>query len=149
MDRVVFGVMTLAMQWLNPRFNARMQFLEAQIRMLRSRVDASRIVPTPQERAELIRLGAVMDHEIDGLMHVVVPETYKKWLRLARGQRPSKPSGRPCTPFATRALVLRFAHDNFQWGFRRIVGELKKLGIRISTNWTGRGGTTSASTYSA
>jgi len=78
-------------------------------------------------------LGAVMGHKIEGLMHVVVPETYKKWLRLARGQRPSKPSGRPCTPFATRALVLRFTRDNFQWGFRRIVGELKKLGIRIST----------------
>jgi putative transposase len=133
MDRVVFGVMTLAMQWINPRFNARMQFLEAQIRMLRSRVDTSRIVPTPRERAELLRLGAAMDHEIDGLMHVVVPETYKKWLRLARGKRSPKPSGRPRTSFATRALILRFARENFQWGFRRIVGELKKIGIRIST----------------
>ena len=133
MDRVVFGVMTLAMQWLNPRFNARMQFLEAQIRMLRSRVDTSRIVPTPQERAELLRLGAAMNHEITGLMHVVVPETYKKWLRQLRGSKPPRRSGRPCTPIATRALILRFARDNFQWGFRRIVGELKKLGVRIST----------------
>jgi len=134
MDRVVHGVMTLAMQWLNPRFNARMQFLEAQIRMLRSRVDASRIVPTPRERVELLRLGATMGHDVDGLMHVVVPDTYKKWLRQARGQRPQRRSGRPRTPFAVRALVLRFARENFQWGYRRIVGELKKLGIRISTS---------------
>jgi putative transposase len=133
MDRVVFGVMTLAMQWLNPRFNARMQFLEAQIRMLRSRVDASRIVPTPRERTELLRFGAAMDHEIEVLMHVVVPETYKKWLRQKRGGHTPKVSGRPRTPFATRALILRLARENFQWGFRRIVGELKKLGIRIST----------------
>ncbi len=125
--------MTLAMQWLNPRFNARMQFLEAQIRILRSRVEASRIVPTLKERAELLRLGALMDHEIEGLMHVVVPGTYKKWLREARGHRPVKPSGRPRTPFATRTLIVRFAGENFQWGFRRIFGELKKLGIRIST----------------
>ena len=73
MDRIVFGVMTLAMQWLNPRFNARMQFLAAQIRILRPRLEASRIVPTPRERAELLRLGALMDHEIEELMHVVVP----------------------------------------------------------------------------
>jgi len=35
---------------------------------------------------------------------------------------------------ATVNLVLRMAEDNLRWGYRRIVGELKKLGIRIGTN---------------
>ena len=131
MDRITFGLLTLAMQWLNPRFNARMQFLEAQIRMLRSRVDTSRIVPTPRERAELLRLGASFDHDVDDLVHVVVPETYKKWLRDLRGIRMHKPAGRPRTPLAVRNLVTRLAKENLRWGYRRIFGEMKKLGIRI------------------
>ena len=131
MDRVAFGLMTLAMQWLYPRYNARMQFMEMQIRMLRSRVDASRIVPTPRERTELIRLGSSFEHEIDDIMHVVLPETYKKWLRELRDNRKHRPAGRPRTPLATRNLVLRLARENLRWGYRRIVGEIKKLGIKI------------------
>ena len=85
MDAVLYSILTLATQWMRPRYNARMQLLEAQIRMLRSRIDTSRIVPTPQERAELLRFGAAMDHDIEEVMHVVLPATYKKWLRQLRG----------------------------------------------------------------
>ena len=131
MDTILFSLATVLTQWLRPRYNAELRLLEAQIRMLRMRIDASRIVPTPKERAELLRLGASMAHDIDDLMHVVVPATYKKWLRQLRGGKKFRPTGRPRTPMATRNLVLRIATENLRWGYRRIVGELKKLGIRI------------------
>ena len=115
MNGLIFSLMELMTQWLRPRYNARIQLLEAQIRMLRVRVDASRIVPTARERAELLRLGAAIDHDIGELLHVVVPETYRRWLRQLRGGRSYKPSGRPCTPFATRNLVLRLARENLRW----------------------------------
>ena len=99
--------------------------------MLRSRIDTSRIVATPAERAELLRLGAAMEHDIDEVMHVVLPATYKEWLRQLRGVKFFRPSGRPRTPLATRRLVVRLATENLRWGYCRIVGELKKLGIRI------------------
>jgi len=35
---------------------------------------------------------------------------------------------------ATVNLVLRMAEENVRWGYRRIVGEFKKLGIRIGTS---------------
>ena len=127
MDTILFSLVTVLTQWLRPRYNARLRLLEAQTRMLRARIDTSRIVPTPQERAELLRLGAEIDHDIDELMHVVVPAIYKKWLRQLRGGQSFKPSGRPRTPLATRKLVLRMAKDNLTWGCRRIVGEIKKL----------------------
>lgn len=39
--------------------------------MLRSRFDTNRIVPSEQERDELLRLGAQLDHNVGDLVHVV------------------------------------------------------------------------------
>ena len=61
MDRLFFSLLTLALQWFRPRYNAYLQLLQAQIQILRSRIDVSRIVPTPQEKAELLRLGALVE----------------------------------------------------------------------------------------
>ena len=54
MERLFFSMLALALQWFRPRHNVQLQFLEAQIPMLRSRVDVSRIVPTPKEKVELL-----------------------------------------------------------------------------------------------
>jgi putative transposase len=133
MDRLFFYFLTLALQWFRPRYNTHLQLLQAQIRILRSRIDVSRIVPTPQEKAELLRLGALVGHDIAEVMHVVQLQTYRRWVRQSRRGVVFKPSGRPRIPMATANLVLRMADENIRWGYRRIVGELKKLGIRIGT----------------
>jgi putative transposase len=130
-ERIVFPVLALLSHWHRPRYNAQLQLLEAQIRMLRSRIDASRTVPTPAERSELLRLGALIDHDVAEVMHIVRPDTYRRWLRNLSEGKTFKLSGRPHTPNAIRNLVMRFARENLRWGSRRIVGELKKLGIRI------------------
>ncbi|MFB7225475.1 methyltransferase domain-containing protein [Streptomyces sp. NPDC056227] len=48
-----------------------------------------------------------------------------------------KRRGRPPTVRSIRALVLRLAHENSSWGYRRIHGELAALGIKVaaSTVW--------------
>jgi len=58
MESLFYSLLTLAVQWFRPRYNVHLQLLQAQIRMLRSRIDVSRIVPTSQEKAELLNLGA-------------------------------------------------------------------------------------------
>jgi putative transposase len=129
MENLLYALISLAMRWLEPRHNAQIQFLREQIRILRARVDAERIVPTPGERAELLRLGALLDHDVADLMHIVRPETYKRWLRERRSGYVPKKAGRPPTAQAVRELVERMARENLRWGYRRIVGELRKLGI--------------------
>ena len=131
MDRLIFPLLALAAQYFRPRYNAQLSILNAQLRMLRNRIDASRIVPTPEEKAELLRLGAMMDHDVGDAMRIVQPKTYRRWLRESRNETPFKRSGRPRIAEATRDLVLRLARENLLWGYRRIVGELKKLGYRI------------------
>ena len=133
MEHLFYSLMTLVMQWYKPRYNARLQIQAAQIRMLRTRIKANRIVPTPAEKSELLRLGRELDDDIVDVMYIVQPRTYRKWLRQTVQGIVFKPSGRPRTPKATIDLVLRMAQENIRWGYRKIVGELKKLGISIGT----------------
>ena len=132
MHRMLFAVAAMVTQWFEPRYNAWLQFLEAQVRILRKRIDANRIVPTPEEKAELLRLGEALDHDVADVIHVVRLETYRRWRRQSSRGLVFKRLGRPRIPVATANLVLRLAQENLRWGYRRIVGELKKLGIKVS-----------------
>jgi hypothetical protein len=65
----------------------------------------------------------------------VKPETVPRWHRqlVARRWRYSHASpGRPPLARSLRTLILRLASENPHWGYRRIVGELKGLGITVS-----------------
>ena len=102
-----------------------------EIKMLRHRLGNKRIVPSPDERRELIAIGAKFDHQVDGLIEVVAPDTYRHWLRDAgRGKEPRK-VGRKPSEGELVDLVLKM-RQNPGWGYVRIVGELAKLGIHTN-----------------
>jgi putative transposase len=72
---------------------------------------------------------------------LVAPDTILRWHRdivrrrwAARSMRGN--TGRPATRWNIRALVLRLAQENPDWGYRRIHGELAGLGVKIAaTAW--------------
>jgi len=76
--------------------------------MLRNRIDDSKIIPSEMERFELMRLGALLEHDITDVMLVVRPSTYRRWLYR---KKPKRKPGRPRTPQATVNLILQFASD--------------------------------------
>jgi transposase InsO family protein len=66
----------------------------------------------------------------------VSPQTLLRWHReLVRRKwtcRRKRRAGRPRVGGEAAALILRLAKENPRWGYRRIQGELRKLGVRVS-----------------
>jgi putative transposase len=134
MNSTISLLLVFLNQFFLPRHNAQLRLLKAQIAILRARIPTDRIILSPAEKAELIRIGEECGHEIDGLMEVAKPATYKRWLAQMRVGRPFKAVGRPRLTQELRDVVIRIGSENLLWGYKRIAGELKKLGLYAGAN---------------
>jgi len=146
--RFVFLLITYSASWL--RLSRREQaWKTAEILLLRHQIAVlQRQQPRRPnlgwaDRALIATLLSVIPKTCrHGLRLLVTPDTILRWHRdiirrrwAARSMRGK--TGRPATRWNTRALVLRLARENPDWGYRRIHGELAGLGVTVaaSTVW--------------
>jgi putative transposase len=88
----------------------------------------------PRDRLLLPALSRVLPRRCWSVF-LVRPETLLRWHRRLVARRwtyAHRRPGRPPIGGEVRELIVRFARENPSWGYLRIVGELRKLGIGVS-----------------
>ncbi len=113
------------------RRDARIRFLKAQVEILRRKLGGNRVIPSPNDRARLLAIGQELDHDVADVIGIVTPRTYCRWVTELREERQPKRVGRPKIARNMRKVVIRLAKENAGWGYRRIVGELRKLRLKL------------------
>jgi transposase len=106
--------------------------LRHQLKVLRRQVGRPRY--RPRDRVLLAAASRLLPRDRWSVF-LVTPQTLLRWHReLVRRKwtfRSSRRPGRPAVDPELRDVVLRLARENPRWGYMRIQGELRKLGIRI------------------
>ncbi|WP_043488025.1 MULTISPECIES: integrase core domain-containing protein [Streptomyces] len=135
--RMVYLIATRIFTWLvllsrtSVAKEAEILILRHEVAVLRRQVAAPK--PSWPGRALLAALARLLPRALRQ-HRIVSPRTLLAWhqrLIKDKWRQPASP-GRPPMPEELRDLIIRFGAENPRWGFRRVHGELRRLGHSVS-----------------
>src|SRR5882757_9727151 len=127
---------------VNQKLLLQNEYLAAENRILRAHLPV-RIRLSDPERSTLAEIGKRLGRAaLQQVACVAKPDTILAWYRrlIARKFDSSKlraSPGRPRIAPELEALIVRFARENYGWGYDRIVGALTNLGHTVSDQTVG------------
>ena len=120
----------------------RNEYLVAENRILRDRVESRLLLSDPQKRT-LAEIGYRLGRKaLEDIANAAKPETILGWYRklIAQkfdGSKARRKVGRPRVDEDIEQLIVRMARENTSWGYDRVVGALANLGYQVSGQTVG------------
>ncbi len=128
MPRFIQPLLLLLARLTDRQLAGVVQYLKAENEILRSKLP-KRVTVTRRERQRLIKFGRPLGSAIKDLITIVSPRTFARWVKGDEpGARVRRGPGRPRMSVDLQELVLRIARET-GWGYTKVLGELKKLGL--------------------
>ena len=134
MPRLLQPLWMVILQYSEKQLAQIIEYLREENKILRGKLP-KRITLTDREKARLVQYGKKLGSGIRSVVTIVSPRTFLRWVKnetdAGSKKEPNRKPGRPKTDIEVRDLILKIARET-GWGFTRILGELKKLGVRVS-----------------
>ena len=131
MNKIYHPLLALIASATDSELAKYVEYLKHENKILRSRLP-KQIHTTREERKTLLKYGMAVGKAISELTTIVSPATFLRWIREEKNGKPvpKNPKGGQRKPVEVRELVLKIAEET-GFGLTRIVGEMRKLGIKI------------------
>ncbi len=136
MAKIFHPLLALIASAANNELVKYIEYLKEENKILRARIPGQ-IHTTKTERERLIKFGKAIGRAIEELITIVSPSTFYRWLRDGEGPPTKNPKGGQRKPREIRELVILIAKTT-GFGLTRIVGELRKMGIKKISRQTVR-----------
>ncbi len=123
--------------WMGQHHLQAIDYLREENRVLREQLGDRRLKLTDEQRRRLAAKAKLLGRRVLAeVATIVAPETLLAWHRRLIAQKydgtANRPPGRPRKPHEVEALIVQFAQENPDWGYRRIQGALSNLGREIA-----------------
>jgi len=130
-------LLTMLAGWINRHQQDIIEYLKTENTILRSKIAKERIILNDQQRKLLAVLGKKLGRKaLSQVCCAFSSDTILKWHRKLiamkyDGSKNRKP-GKPRISEQLEKLIIKIAKYNRGWGYRRIAGQLKYLGYKVS-----------------
>ena len=130
------GLLLTVSSWVRRHQERVIGYLVEENRVLKEQVSRRRLLLTDDQRRRLAARGhAVGREDLKKVATIVTADTVLAWHRrlIVQNWPPAQEApGRPRVTLEIRRLAVRMATENSSWGYRRIQGELKYLGLVVA-----------------
>ena len=123
--------------WMNQKQQYAIDYLREENRVLREQLGSRRLRFTDDQRRRLAAKAKLVGRRLlNDIADLVTPDTLLAWHRKLIAEKydgsAKRGFGRPRTANEIETLVVRMAHENRDWGYRRILGAMSNLGHTLA-----------------